>query len=194
MDQALGRAPLKRCSPRSSSTRRRDVRLAARLSTMIRRILDHRTRVRPARCRPRFAYVRQLLGDPVSTRRIADRHTRRVGNSSSRFHESGRHSLSRSGFSSTARIGASAARAAFMIPMPDFASRKTWSRLTPSPVRPPRRSGCFNLYPAATGDDWIEFDCVINVRPSQDNRSRSVEDENIRTAIRRVVRELVADP
>ncbi len=50
-----------------------------------------------------------------------------------------------------------------------------------------------NLYPAETGDDWIEFDSVINVRPSQNNRSRSVEDENIRAAIRGVVRALVAD-
>ena len=50
-----------------------------------------------------------------------------------------------------------------------------------------------NLYPAETGEDWIEFDSVINVRPSQNNRSRSVEDETTRTAIRRVVRALVAD-
>jgi hypothetical protein len=50
-----------------------------------------------------------------------------------------------------------------------------------------------NLYPAETGEDWIEFDSVINVRPSQNNRSRSVEDETTRTAIRRVVRELVTD-
>jgi hypothetical protein len=50
-----------------------------------------------------------------------------------------------------------------------------------------------NLYPAETGEDWIEFDSVINVRPSQNNRSRSIEDETTRTAIRRVVRELVTD-
>lgn len=50
-----------------------------------------------------------------------------------------------------------------------------------------------NLYPAETGDDWIEFDSVINVRPSQNNRSRSVEDENTRAAIRRVVHTLVVD-
>lgn len=50
-----------------------------------------------------------------------------------------------------------------------------------------------NLYPAEHGDAWIEFDSVINVRPSQNNRSRSVEDEHTRAAIRRVVHELVAD-
>ena len=50
-----------------------------------------------------------------------------------------------------------------------------------------------NLYPAEQGEAWIEFDSVINVRPSQNNRSRSVEDENTRAAIRRVVHELVPD-
>lgn len=50
-----------------------------------------------------------------------------------------------------------------------------------------------NLYPAESGADWIEFDSVINVRPSQNNRSRSVEDEHTRTAIRRVVHALVPD-
>jgi hypothetical protein len=32
---------------------------------------------------------------------------------------------------------------------------------------------------------------MINVRPSQNNRSRSVDDEAVRSAIRRVVAELV---
>lgn len=50
-----------------------------------------------------------------------------------------------------------------------------------------------NLYPDETGSDWIEFDSMINVRPSQHNRSRTVEDEATRTAIRRIVGALVAD-
>ena len=50
-----------------------------------------------------------------------------------------------------------------------------------------------NLYPNETGADWIEFDSVINVRPSQNNRSRSVEDEATRASIRRVVHSLVRD-
>lgn len=50
-----------------------------------------------------------------------------------------------------------------------------------------------NLYPDETGESWIEFDSMINVRPSQDNRSRDVEDEGRRDAIRRVVRALVID-
>ena len=48
-----------------------------------------------------------------------------------------------------------------------------------------------NLYPNESGSDWIEFDSMINVRPSQNNRSRTVEDERIRTAIRHVVQNLV---
>ena len=49
-----------------------------------------------------------------------------------------------------------------------------------------------NLYPGESGPDWIEFDSMINVRPSQRNRSRGVEDEGTRTAIRRIVDDLVA--
>lgn len=49
-----------------------------------------------------------------------------------------------------------------------------------------------NLYPAETGDTWIEFDALINVRPSHGNRSGDVEDEARRHAIRRVVDALVA--
>lgn len=50
-----------------------------------------------------------------------------------------------------------------------------------------------NLYPAETGADWIEFDSMINVRPSQNNRSRSVEDTATRDAICRLVQSLVTD-
>ena len=50
-----------------------------------------------------------------------------------------------------------------------------------------------NFYPDVTGDAWIEFDSMINVRPAQANRSRGVDDEAIRSAIRRVVGTLVRD-
>jgi hypothetical protein len=49
-----------------------------------------------------------------------------------------------------------------------------------------------NLYPDEAGDGWIEFDSMINVRPSQGNRSRGVEDEGLRRAIREVAESLVA--
>jgi hypothetical protein len=48
-----------------------------------------------------------------------------------------------------------------------------------------------NLYPADDDVDWIEFDSMINVRPSRGNRSRDVEDEALRKSIRGIVDELV---
>jgi hypothetical protein len=50
-----------------------------------------------------------------------------------------------------------------------------------------------NLYPAESGAEWIEFDSMINVRPSQNNRSRNVESETVREAIRHVVEKLVGE-
>jgi len=50
-----------------------------------------------------------------------------------------------------------------------------------------------NLYPAESVDTWIEYDSMINVRPSQGNRSRGVDDADTREAIRRVVESLVRD-
>ncbi len=49
-----------------------------------------------------------------------------------------------------------------------------------------------NLYPAKEGDDWIEFDSLINVRPSRGNLSRSIEDPAIRERIRAVAAKLVS--
>lgn len=48
-----------------------------------------------------------------------------------------------------------------------------------------------NLYPAETGEAWIEFDSMINVRPSQANRSRNVEDGKLQERIRQIVDALV---
>lgn len=44
-----------------------------------------------------------------------------------------------------------------------------------------------NFYSEMTGDDFVEFDSMINVRPSQKNRSRSVDDPEIRKKILEVV-------
>ncbi len=49
-----------------------------------------------------------------------------------------------------------------------------------------------NLYPADHGTEgWIEFDSMINVRPSQGNRSRSIEDRTLRQRIVAIVETLV---
>ncbi len=44
-----------------------------------------------------------------------------------------------------------------------------------------------NLYPEMQGDDYIEFDSMINMRPSQDNKSRGVDNEEIRKKIIEIV-------
>ena len=48
-----------------------------------------------------------------------------------------------------------------------------------------------NLYPAVAGVDWIEFDSMINIRPSQGNRSRSIDDAERRKAVIAIVDRLV---
>ncbi len=44
-----------------------------------------------------------------------------------------------------------------------------------------------NLYPETPDVDFIEFDSMINVRPSQGNRSRGVEDKGLRGKIVEIV-------
>lgn len=48
-----------------------------------------------------------------------------------------------------------------------------------------------NLYPDLEGADWLEFDSMINLRPSFGNRSRGVDDAAIRDAIATLVDRLV---
>ena len=50
-----------------------------------------------------------------------------------------------------------------------------------------------NLYPAESGEDWIEFDSMINIRPSQHNQTRSVENPDVRKSIVAVVQQLIHD-
>lgn len=48
-----------------------------------------------------------------------------------------------------------------------------------------------NLYPDLPEVEWLEFDSMINVRPSFGNRSRSVDDPRIRERIAALVKTLV---
>jgi hypothetical protein len=48
-----------------------------------------------------------------------------------------------------------------------------------------------NLYPDKTGDDFIEFDSMVNLRPSQGNRSRGVDDLAMQKLIKEIVNKLV---
>ena len=48
-----------------------------------------------------------------------------------------------------------------------------------------------NLYPEMEGEDFIEFDSLINIRPYQGNRSRDVQDPVVRKRIVEVVNTLI---
>jgi hypothetical protein len=48
-----------------------------------------------------------------------------------------------------------------------------------------------NLYPDLPEEDWLEFDSLINLRPSFGNRTRGVDDPARRAAIADLVRRLV---
>jgi len=48
-----------------------------------------------------------------------------------------------------------------------------------------------NLYPQLEGPDWLEFDSMINLRPSFGNRTRGVDDAVTRDAIATLIATLV---
>jgi hypothetical protein len=48
-----------------------------------------------------------------------------------------------------------------------------------------------NLYPKETKENLVEFDSVINIRPLQGNRSRSVENPKTKEKIIQIVNSLV---
>jgi len=48
-----------------------------------------------------------------------------------------------------------------------------------------------NLYPERPASEWIEFDSMINVRPSGGNRSRYVESAETRDIVTTIVNRLV---
>jgi hypothetical protein len=50
-----------------------------------------------------------------------------------------------------------------------------------------------NFYPELTGEDFVEFDSMINLRPAQGNRSRGVDDEKIRKKILEITNKLVRE-
>jgi len=48
-----------------------------------------------------------------------------------------------------------------------------------------------NLYPDLPEPDWLEYDSMINLRPSFGNRTRGVDDPDVRERIAALVKELV---
>jgi len=49
-----------------------------------------------------------------------------------------------------------------------------------------------NLYPKEENEYFVEFDSMINLRPSYGNKSRGVDDENIQKQIIEIVNNLVS--
>ena len=50
-----------------------------------------------------------------------------------------------------------------------------------------------NIYPEKSDKEWIEFDSMINLKPSYGNRSRSVENDTVKEKIKEIVNKLVSD-
>ncbi|MFC1511516.1 DUF5674 family protein [Candidatus Margulisiibacteriota bacterium] len=48
-----------------------------------------------------------------------------------------------------------------------------------------------NIYPEQSGDELIEFDSMINLRPAHNNKSRGVDDPTIQQQIRTIIAKLV---
>lgn len=48
-----------------------------------------------------------------------------------------------------------------------------------------------NLYPQKTGDEWLQFNSMINIKPSLNNRSRGVENPETQEKIRKIIDKLV---
>ena len=48
-----------------------------------------------------------------------------------------------------------------------------------------------NLYPDKSGEEWIEFNSMINLKPSLGNRTRSIDNPDIRKKIIKIVAELI---
>lgn len=48
-----------------------------------------------------------------------------------------------------------------------------------------------NIYPEVEGEEMIEFDSMINLRPSQGNRSRGVDTPEIKKRIIEIVNNLI---
>ncbi|MCX5751649.1 MAG: DUF5674 family protein [Candidatus Saganbacteria bacterium] len=49
-----------------------------------------------------------------------------------------------------------------------------------------------NLYPDNAGEDFIEFDSMINIRPVQGNRTRGIDNAEIREEIKKIIGELIS--
>ena len=51
----------------------------------------------------------------------------------------------------------------------------------------------FNIYLGKSGDEAIEYESIINIRPAQNNRGRVIEDERVRSQVRSLVAQFVPE-
>ncbi len=50
-----------------------------------------------------------------------------------------------------------------------------------------------NFYPQKSDAEWIEFDSMVNIKPSLGNRSRNVNNPEIREKIKEIIKKLVIE-
>ena len=55
----------------------------------------------------------------------------------------------------------------------------------------PKNLWGINIYPGKTGEDFIEFDSIMNLRPDLGNKTRGIESEELRKKIINVVDKLI---
>jgi len=49
-----------------------------------------------------------------------------------------------------------------------------------------------NIYPDSSGEDFIEYQSLINIRPRVGNRGMEIEDKAVRSQVKSVIQTLVA--
>ncbi len=49
-----------------------------------------------------------------------------------------------------------------------------------------------NLYPNKTGEEFLEFDSMVNLKPAYGNRTRNVEDVKIQEKIKEIVKKFIS--
>ena len=55
----------------------------------------------------------------------------------------------------------------------------------------PKNIWGINIFPDKSGEDLIEFDSMMNVKPAFGNRTRGIDDESIREKITSIVNKLI---
>lgn len=55
----------------------------------------------------------------------------------------------------------------------------------------PKNIWGINLYPEKTGDDFIEFDSMVNIKPGLGNRTRGIDNSEVREKIKSIVKKRI---